>query len=123
MKHSTPDRAWNKTLLATHGSSQPWISDLDKQADSRTSFNELMDTCVDFSAFLMNRLNVDTLTPEFLVGPTYELIKGSCKSLVELEFFLEEVYKAKADQLDQNNLVGQQYLHNLLKPLPMMPNS
>nr|GFB30334.1 hypothetical protein [Tanacetum cinerariifolium] len=23
-------------------------------------------------------------------GPNYELMKGSCKSLVELEFFLEE---------------------------------
>nr|GEZ91016.1 hypothetical protein [Tanacetum cinerariifolium] len=50
-----------------------------------------LDTPVDFSAFLMNRLKVDTLTPELLAGPTYELMKGSCKSLVELEFFLEEV--------------------------------
>nr|GEV52627.1 hypothetical protein [Tanacetum cinerariifolium] len=33
----------------------------------------------------------DTLTPELLAGPTYELVKGSCKSLVELEFFLEEI--------------------------------
>nr|GEX36570.1 hypothetical protein [Tanacetum cinerariifolium] len=33
----------------------------------------------------------DTLTPELLAGPNYELMKGSCKSLVELEFFLEEV--------------------------------
>nr|GEX71118.1 hypothetical protein [Tanacetum cinerariifolium] len=32
-KPPTPDRAWNKTLLATHGSNQPWISDLAKQAD------------------------------------------------------------------------------------------
>nr|GEX08592.1 hypothetical protein [Tanacetum cinerariifolium] len=41
--------------------------------------------------FLMNRLN--TLTLELLAGPTYELMKGSSKSLVELEFFLKEVYK------------------------------
>nr|GEX46528.1 hypothetical protein [Tanacetum cinerariifolium] len=80
-KPPTPDRAWNKTLPATHRSIQPWVSDLAKQADSRSSFNELMDTLVDFSAFLMNRLKVDTLTPELLVGPTYELMKGSCKSL------------------------------------------
>nr|GEX78832.1 hypothetical protein [Tanacetum cinerariifolium] len=102
---------------------QPWISDLAKQADSRTSFNELMDTLIDFSTFLMNRLKVDTLTPELLAGPTYELVKGSCKSLVELEFFLEEVYKATTDQLDWNNPEGQQYPHNLLKPLPWIPNS
>nr|GEV90902.1 retrovirus-related Pol polyprotein from transposon TNT 1-94 [Tanacetum cinerariifolium] len=56
-------------------------ADLEKQADSRSSFNELMDTPVDFSAFLMNRLKVDTLTPELLAGPTSELMKGSCKSV------------------------------------------
>nr|GEW52661.1 hypothetical protein [Tanacetum cinerariifolium] len=48
----------------------------------------------------------DTLTPELLAGPTYELMKGSYKSLVELEFFLEEVYKAMTDQLDWVNLEG-----------------
>nr|GEV28023.1 hypothetical protein [Tanacetum cinerariifolium] len=98
-KPPTLDRDWNKTLPATHGSIQPWISDLAKLSESRYSFNELMDTPVDFSNFLMNRLKVDTLTPELLAGPTYELMKGSCKSLVELEFFLEEVYKATTDQL------------------------
>nr|GFA93422.1 hypothetical protein [Tanacetum cinerariifolium] len=82
-----------------------------------------MDTHVDFSAFLINRLKVDTLTPELLVGPTYELMKGSCKILVELEFFLEEVYKATTYQLDWVNPEGQQYPHNLLKPLPLIPNS
>nr|GEV73467.1 hypothetical protein [Tanacetum cinerariifolium] len=96
-KPPTPDHAWNKTLLATHGSIQPWISDLVKQADSRASFNELMDTPVDFSAFLMNWLNVDTLTLDLLAGPTYELIKESYKSLL--------------------------YPHNLLKPLPLISNS
>nr|GFB11898.1 hypothetical protein [Tanacetum cinerariifolium] len=99
-KPPTPDRDWNKTLSAPYGSIQPWISELAKQSDSRFSFNELMDTLVDFSNFLMNRLKVDTLTPKLLAGPTYEPMKGSCKSLVELEFLLEEVYKATTDQLD-----------------------
>nr|GEY94778.1 hypothetical protein [Tanacetum cinerariifolium] len=99
------------------------ISELAKKTDSRSSFNELMDTPVDFSTFLMNRLKVDTLTPKLLAGKTYELMNGSCKSLVELEFFQEEVYKATLDQLDWINPEGQQYLHNLLKPLPLIPNS
>nr|GEV42153.1 hypothetical protein [Tanacetum cinerariifolium] len=122
-KPLTPDRALNKTLSTTYGRIQPWTSDLAKQADSRTSFNELMDTPIDFSAFLMNRLKVDTLTPELLAGPTYELIKGSYKSLVDLAFFLEDVYKETTDQLDWNNPKGQQYSHDLLKPLPLIPNS
>nr|GFB28385.1 hypothetical protein [Tanacetum cinerariifolium] len=66
---------------------------------------------------------LDTLTPELLAGLTYEQMKGSCKSLMELEFFLEEVYKATTDQLDWNNPEGQQYPHNLLKPLLLIPNS
>nr|GEX46264.1 hypothetical protein [Tanacetum cinerariifolium] len=97
--------------------------DLAKQAGSRSLFNELMDTPVDFSAFLINQLKVDTLTLELLAGLTYELMKGSCKSLVELKFFLEEVYKATADQLDWNNPKGQQYPHNMLKPLPLIHNT
>nr|GEY46427.1 retrotransposon protein, putative, unclassified [Tanacetum cinerariifolium] len=66
---------------------------------------------------------VDTLTPELLDGPTYELMKGSCKSLIELEYHLEEVYKATTDQLDGVNPEGQQYPHNLLQPLPLIPNN
>ncbi|GKE28149.1 hypothetical protein Tco_1443533, partial [Tanacetum coccineum] len=74
--------------------------------DLRESFNELMDTPIDFSAFVINRLKVDTLTLELLAGPPFELMKGSCKSLVELEYFFEEVYKATTDQLDRNNPEG-----------------
>nr|GFD17110.1 hypothetical protein [Tanacetum cinerariifolium] len=71
---------------AVQGCTQTWISELAKQADSRSSFNEL-----------------DTLTPELLAGPTYELMKGSCTILIELEYHLEDVYKATTDQLDWVN--------------------
>nr|GEV47763.1 hypothetical protein [Tanacetum cinerariifolium] len=105
------------------GSTQAWISELEKQADSRSSFNELLDTTLDFSNFIMNRLRVDTLTPELLTGPTFELMKGSCTSLIELEYHLEEVYKATTDQFDWVNLEGQQYPHNLLQTLPLIPDN
>ncbi|GJR33291.1 hypothetical protein Tco_1109523 [Tanacetum coccineum] len=76
---------------------------LARKEDPRKSFNELIDTLLDFSAFVLNQLKVDTLTLELLAGPTFKLMKGSCKSLVELEYFLKEVYKATTDQLDWNN--------------------
>nr|GFA35523.1 hypothetical protein [Tanacetum cinerariifolium] len=122
-KPPTLDRDWNKTLPAVQGSIQTWISELAKQADSRSSFNELLDTPLDFSNFIMNRLRVDTLTPELLAGPTFELMKGSCTSLIELEYHLEEVYKATTDQLDWVNPKGQHYPHNLLQPLPLIPDN
>nr|GEV87500.1 hypothetical protein [Tanacetum cinerariifolium] len=96
---------------------------LAQKEDTRDSFNELMDTPLDFFVFIMNWLKVDTLTPELLAGPTFELMKGSCKSLMELEYFLEEVCKATTDKLDWNNPDGQQYPQDLRKPLPLIPNS
>nr|GFC93249.1 hypothetical protein [Tanacetum cinerariifolium] len=89
--------------LPLHLKKQPRVqADLQqaKQADARSSFNELLDTPIDFSNFIMHRLNVDTLTPDLLAGPTYELMRGSCSSLNELEYHLEEVYKATTNQLD-----------------------
>ncbi|GJW59904.1 hypothetical protein Tco_0109239 [Tanacetum coccineum] len=94
-KPPTPDSDWNKTLLDAHEPVQPWLSSLSQMEDPRKLFNELMDTRLDFSAFVMNRLKVDTLNPELLAGPTFELMKGSC----------------------------QQYPHDLRKPLLLIPNS
>nr|GFA49120.1 hypothetical protein [Tanacetum cinerariifolium] len=119
-KPPTPVRDWNKTLPTAQGNAQSWISALAKQTDARSSFNELLDTLIDFSNFIMNRLGVDTLTLELLVGPTYELMRESCNSLTELEYYLEEVYKATTDQLDWDNLEGQHYPHNLLQPLSLI---
>nr|GEY23862.1 hypothetical protein [Tanacetum cinerariifolium] len=99
-------------LPAAQGDAQLWISDLAKEADAPSSFNELLDTPIDFSNFIMHRLNVDTLTPDLLAGPTYELMRGSCSSLTEL-----------TDQLDWVNPEGQQYPHNLLQPLPLIPDN
>nr|GEZ05344.1 hypothetical protein [Tanacetum cinerariifolium] len=87
----TPDRDWNKSVPAAQGEAPSWISALAKQTDARSSFNELLDTPIDFSNFIMNRLGVDTLTLELL-----------------------------ADQLDWVNPEGQQYPHNLLQPLPLI---
>nr|GFB14234.1 hypothetical protein [Tanacetum cinerariifolium] len=114
----------SRQLSATaQGNAQLWISALAKQIDARSSFNELLDTPIDFSNFIMNWLGIDTLTPELLAGPTYELMKGSCNSLTKLEYHLEEVYKAMTDQLDWDNPEGQQYPHNLLQPLPLIPDN
>ncbi|GKB87461.1 hypothetical protein Tco_0959733, partial [Tanacetum coccineum] len=94
-KPPTPNRDLNNTSPAAHEPIQSWISNLAQKEDTRDSFNELMDTPLDFSAF----------------------------GLVELRYFLEEVCKTTTDKLDWNNPEGQQYLHDLRKPLPLIPNS
>nr|GFC28907.1 hypothetical protein [Tanacetum cinerariifolium] len=85
-KPPSPDRAWNTALPAA----QSWISDLARQSDARSSFNELLDTPMDFSNFIMHRLNVDTLTLDLLAGPTYELIRGLCTSLTVTPLFVKK---------------------------------
>ncbi|GJU39984.1 retrovirus-related pol polyprotein from transposon TNT 1-94 [Tanacetum coccineum] len=58
--------AHQESVPAVHESVQPWLSNLTRRQDPRESFDELTDTTFDFSAFVMNRLNVKTLTPELL---------------------------------------------------------
>ncbi|GKD98570.1 hypothetical protein Tco_1382467, partial [Tanacetum coccineum] len=82
-------------------------------------FDELMATLIDFSKFVMNRLKIDKLTKAHLVGPVYKLLKGTCQSSVELEYNMEECYKALSDQLDWNNPEGDRFPFDLTKPLPL----
>ncbi|GJW85441.1 hypothetical protein Tco_0158586 [Tanacetum coccineum] len=65
---------------------------LAREEGPRESFDELMDTPLDFSVFMMNRLKINTPTPELLAGLTFELMKG------------------------------QQYPHDLRKPLLLIPD-
>ncbi|GJS23475.1 hypothetical protein Tco_0452107 [Tanacetum coccineum] len=50
--------------------------------EPRSSFDELIDTSFDFSAFVLNWLNIKDLTQEILVGPAFELLKGTCRERI-----------------------------------------
>ncbi|GKC47945.1 hypothetical protein Tco_1065667, partial [Tanacetum coccineum] len=50
-------------------------------------------------------------------------MKCTCKSIVELEYHLEEVFKATNDRLDMHNPEGKSYPYDLSKPLPLILNS
>ncbi|GJX01468.1 hypothetical protein Tco_0185381 [Tanacetum coccineum] len=119
----TLDREWHQIKTITDEPPQHWITDLAHAAGTQSSFDEFMATPIDFSAFMMNRLKIDHLTQEMLTGPTYDLIKGMCKSVAELDYHMEEVFKATHEQLDWNNPEGKPYPHNLNKPLPLIPNA
>ncbi|GKA68461.1 hypothetical protein Tco_0768378 [Tanacetum coccineum] len=93
----TPDREWNECKTVDSKPTQKWLSDLAKEENSSRTFNDLMSTLIDFSAFAMNRL-----------------------IYVELEYNMEECYKALNDQLDWNNLEGDKYPFDLSKPLPLV---
>ncbi|GJX54820.1 hypothetical protein Tco_0283189 [Tanacetum coccineum] len=53
------------------------------------SFDELRSTPINFSAYVINHLKIENLTQDHLVGPVFNLLKGICKSHVELEYNIE----------------------------------
>ncbi|GKA70247.1 hypothetical protein Tco_0776311 [Tanacetum coccineum] len=65
----TPDPEWNECKSVDNKPTQKWLSDLAKAEKSSKTFNDLMSTPIDFSAFVMNRLQISDLTQEILVGP------------------------------------------------------
>ncbi|GJV32075.1 hypothetical protein Tco_1392475 [Tanacetum coccineum] len=84
------------------------------------TFDELMNTPIDFSAYVMNHLKIDNLTQQHLVGPTFNLLKGACKSRVELEYNFKECYKAVTYRLEWTSPEGHQYPFDLSKLLPVI---
>ncbi|GJU52341.1 hypothetical protein Tco_1226055 [Tanacetum coccineum] len=81
-----------------------------------------MSTPIDFSAYVMHNLKIENLTQEHLVGPAFNLLKGTCRSRVELEYHFKECYKAVTDRLDWTNPKGHEYPFDLSKPLPLINN-
>ncbi|GJZ52158.1 retrovirus-related pol polyprotein from transposon TNT 1-94 [Tanacetum coccineum] len=115
----TPDLEWNKGKEIVDGQDQTWFNDLLSAKKDPLTFDELMATPIDFSKFVMNRLKIDKLTKVRLVGPVYNLLKGTCQSSIELEYNIEECYKALSNQLDWNNPEGDRCPFDLSKPLPL----
>ncbi|GKA49283.1 hypothetical protein Tco_0742241 [Tanacetum coccineum] len=96
-----------------------WFNDLLYAKKAPLTLDELMATLIDFSKFEMNRLKIDKLTKPHLFGPIYNLLKGTCQSSNEIEYNMEECYKALSDQLDWNNPERDRCPLNLSKPLPL----
>ncbi|GJX15999.1 hypothetical protein Tco_0216831, partial [Tanacetum coccineum] len=116
----TLDPDWNAKKYIDFRPPHTWISKIAKAKKSRLTFDELISNPIDFSAYVMNNLKIEILTQEHLVGPSFNLLKGTCRSQVELEYHFEECYKAVTDRLDWNNPEGQEYPFDLSKPLPLI---
>nr|GEU42206.1 retrovirus-related Pol polyprotein from transposon TNT 1-94 [Tanacetum cinerariifolium] len=115
----TPDLEWNKCQVVTDQLEQPWFNRMVSAAKDPLTFDELMATPIDFSKFDMNRLKLYHLTQEILVRLVYNLLKGTCTSSIELEYNIEDYFKALTYILDWNNLEGDHCPFDLTKPLPL----
>ncbi|GKB33892.1 hypothetical protein Tco_0873293 [Tanacetum coccineum] len=84
----------------TEKEKKTWFNDMVNAEKDPLTFDDLMATPIDFTKFAMNRLKKDKITKADLVGPVYKLLKGTCKSSIELEYNIEQCYLTMSDQLD-----------------------
>nr|GEX11381.1 hypothetical protein [Tanacetum cinerariifolium] len=83
------------------------------------TFNDLMPTLIDFSKYVLNRLKIENLTQDLLLGPAYNLLKDTYTSSIKVEYNFQECFNALIDKLDWNNPEGDRHPFDLSKPLPL----
>nr|GEV52601.1 hypothetical protein [Tanacetum cinerariifolium] len=76
----TPDQKWNKRQVLLEQLEQPWFNQMVSAAKDPLTFNDLMAILINYSKYVLNQLQMDHLTQEILIGPTYNLLKGTCTS-------------------------------------------
>ncbi|GJS47905.1 retrovirus-related pol polyprotein from transposon TNT 1-94 [Tanacetum coccineum] len=74
----TPDPEWNKCQVVLGQPKQPWFNQMVSATKDPLTFNNLIATPIDFSKYVLNRLKIDNLTQDILLGPAYNLFKGTC---------------------------------------------
>nr|GEU51100.1 RNA-directed DNA polymerase, eukaryota, reverse transcriptase zinc-binding domain protein [Tanacetum cinerariifolium] len=82
-------------------------------------FNDLMATPIYFSKYVLNGLKIENLTQYILLGPAFNLLKGTCSSSIKLEYNFQECLNDLTNKLDWNNLKGDHYPFDLSKHLPL----
>ncbi|GJR37949.1 hypothetical protein Tco_1213633 [Tanacetum coccineum] len=119
LRPPTPDLEWNKRQVVLDQPEQPWVNQMVFATKDPLKFDDLMATPIDFSKYLLNRLKIDNLTQDILLGPAYNLLKGTCFSSIKLEYHFQECFNALTNRLDWNNPEGDRYSFDLSKPLPL----
>nr|GEW50776.1 hypothetical protein [Tanacetum cinerariifolium] len=114
----TLDPEWSKDPNANVGPEQNWFHELEKTRKDPGQFNDLMGSTIDFSNFIKHHLNKDQITKVDLEGHVFKILKGTCRSSIELEYHLEQCYLF-FDQLDWTNPEGDRCPHDLNKSLPL----
>ncbi|GJT48521.1 hypothetical protein Tco_0974678 [Tanacetum coccineum] len=110
-----------KEKTPQQGQNQSWLMTLTSSTENPSkTFDELMSTLIDFSAFIMNGLKINNLTQETLLGPAFILLKDTRSNYAKLEYAFKEYYKALSEKLDWENPDGSDYSFDLTKPLPLV---
>ncbi|GJW08216.1 hypothetical protein Tco_1570639 [Tanacetum coccineum] len=124
-KDFEPSNTSSASKKTSKGDTSPKSFKTGKSASAEESVKEatheatMGSTPIDFFNFAKNRLKLDKITKEDLVGLVYNLLKGTCQSSIELEYNMAECFKALTDRLDWENHEGDRCPFDLSKPLPL----
>ncbi|GJX86682.1 hypothetical protein Tco_0337456 [Tanacetum coccineum] len=115
----TPDPEWHKVPNADDAPEHTCFHELVNADKNPLTFDDLMGSTVDFTKFTMHHFKKDKITKSNLEGPAYNLLKGTYRNNIELEYNLEQCCLALLDKLDWANLEGDTHPFDLSKPLPL----
>ncbi|GKA81716.1 hypothetical protein Tco_0788408, partial [Tanacetum coccineum] len=59
---------------------QPWFNQMVSATKDPLTFNDLMATPINFSKYVLNGFKIENLTQDILLGPAFNLLKGTCFS-------------------------------------------
>ncbi|GKB14361.1 hypothetical protein Tco_0848284 [Tanacetum coccineum] len=106
-----------EVVMDDAGENVPWFNQMVSATKDPLTFDDLIATPIDFSKYVLNRLKIDNLTQDLLLGPAYDLLKGTCTSSIELEYNFQECFNALTNKLDWNNPEGDQrtYTTSIIK--------
>ncbi|GJR24424.1 hypothetical protein Tco_0972951 [Tanacetum coccineum] len=88
----TPDPEWNKRQVVLDQPEHPWLNQMVSGTKDPLTFDNLMATPIDFSKYVLNRLKIDNLTQDILLGHALNLLKGTYSSSIELEYHFQECH-------------------------------
>ncbi|GJX22872.1 hypothetical protein Tco_0227317 [Tanacetum coccineum] len=100
VRPETPNPDWHKEPNADDALEQNWFNEMVNAAKDPITFDDMLGSTIDFTKFAKNRLKKDKLTKADLEGPTFMLLKGTCRNSIELEYNLKQCYLALLGQLD-----------------------
>ncbi|GJY86867.1 hypothetical protein Tco_0500893 [Tanacetum coccineum] len=101
-KPPTPDHARNKSKSVDFRPPQKWISTIVKARQPSRTFDELIATPIDFLDYVMNRLKIDNLTQEILVGSAFNLLKVRVRKVFRKVFKKISFNQSKIQNLPES---------------------
>ncbi|GJU17263.1 hypothetical protein Tco_1145229 [Tanacetum coccineum] len=98
---------------------QSWFNEL-VDAEEEPEKHEYKDGSVTLFGKLVKKIfKKEKITKEDVDGPSFELLKGTCKNSIELEYNMDQCSLALTDIIDWINPEGDRYHQDLSKPLPL----